>query len=315
MIYLLYTMDISTIDIDLIRPYIKCISLPLSHSHKGENGKLLIIGGSSLFHAASLWSASIASRIVDMVHYASTKENEKIFLKLKTSFVDGMVIKRKDLAQYVKEDDCILMGPGMVRSEKKPLPSSSPPINTLNDVFLLKDEPLYTYHLTHLLIKNFPDKKFVFDAGALQMMDPSWLLTLETKPILTPHIQEFHQLFGTDVTKLPLPQKQDVVVRTARQHNCIILLKAIEDIISDGKELITIHGGNAGLTKGGTGDVLAGLTASFNTKSDQLAASVISSFALKKAGEKLNKTVGLFYNTTDVIHILPKILNELFMVY
>lgn len=308
-------MDIATADIDLIRPYIKRISLPLSRSHKGENGKLLIIGGSSLFHAASLWSASIASRIVDMVHYTSTQENEKIFLKLKTSFVDGMVIKKKDLAQYTKEDDCILMGPGMVRSEKKLLPSSAPPVNTLNDVFSLEDEPLYTYYLTHLLIKNFPDKKFVFDAGALQMMNPSWLPTLKTKPILTPHQQEFRQLFGTDVTKLPLLQKQDVVVRTAHQYNCIIVLKAIEDVISDGKEVITIHGGNAGLTKGGTGDVLAGLTASFNTKSDQIASSVISSFALKKAGEELAKTVGLFYNTTDIIHILPKILSKLFMVY
>ena len=27
---------------------------PMSESHKGQNGKLLIVGGSHLFHAASL---------------------------------------------------------------------------------------------------------------------------------------------------------------------------------------------------------------------------------------------------------------------
>ena len=40
---------------------------PPAGSHKGQNGKLMIIGGSKLFHAASLWSLKVASRIVDMV--------------------------------------------------------------------------------------------------------------------------------------------------------------------------------------------------------------------------------------------------------
>jgi len=40
-------------------------------SHKGQNGKLLIIGGSSLFHAASAWSLQVAARLVDMVFYSS----------------------------------------------------------------------------------------------------------------------------------------------------------------------------------------------------------------------------------------------------
>jgi NAD(P)H-hydrate epimerase len=86
-------------------------------SHKGQNGKLLIIGGSTLFHAASLWAAEVASRFVDMIHFASTAENNEIFLHLKTIFRNGIVIARKSIPDYMLEDDAILIGPGMIRSE------------------------------------------------------------------------------------------------------------------------------------------------------------------------------------------------------
>jgi len=50
-------------------------------SHKGQNGKLLIIGGSQLFHAASKWSLDIASKIVDMVFYSSVPSNNQLIKK------------------------------------------------------------------------------------------------------------------------------------------------------------------------------------------------------------------------------------------
>ena len=54
------------------------LTLPSKTSHKGQNGRLLIIGGSHLFHAASFWALQVASRIVDLVHYSSTVENNRI---------------------------------------------------------------------------------------------------------------------------------------------------------------------------------------------------------------------------------------------
>ena len=49
---------------------LKNLYKPASGSHKGDNGKVLIIAGSKLFHAASLWPLMVASRIVDMVFYS-----------------------------------------------------------------------------------------------------------------------------------------------------------------------------------------------------------------------------------------------------
>lgn len=52
-----------------ITEYSKQIVFPKKDSVKGENGRVLVIGGSKLFHAASFWSALMASKIVDMVHF------------------------------------------------------------------------------------------------------------------------------------------------------------------------------------------------------------------------------------------------------
>src|SRR5258708_28715479 len=98
---------------------LKSLYLPPEASHKGQNGKLLVIGGSNLFHAASIWALSIASKIADMVFYASIPVNNQIVLEAKKEFKNGIVVPREDIENYIEESDCILIGPGMVRSDKK----------------------------------------------------------------------------------------------------------------------------------------------------------------------------------------------------
>src|SRR3989344_5963459 len=96
---------------------IKSLYMPPVRSHKGQNGRLLVIGGSHLFHAASLWALQVASRIVDLVHYSSVEENNEIVQKLREEFRDGIVVPRPEVENYIQEDDCILIGPGIVRAE------------------------------------------------------------------------------------------------------------------------------------------------------------------------------------------------------
>lgn len=272
-------MIIKTSDIELAKKYIKQLKVSDSNSHKGQNGKLLIVGGSSLFHAASLWSAEISSRIVDMVHYCSTEENNEIFTNLKTKFVNGIVVRQNDLFDYAKEDDCILIGPGMLRGDS--------------------DEAKYTKDVTKKLIEEFPEKKFVFDAGALQMMDPDWLLDLKTKPIITPHRQEFEKLFNIDASI-------QSVLEMSHKYKSVILMKNVSDVVSDGEECLEIVGGNPGLTKGGTGDVLAGLIASLNTRNNQFVSSTAGSILLKKSAEIIAEEKGNWYNTEELIAQIPK---------
>ncbi len=296
-------MIIRTSDINSIKPFIDKLKLPQSNSHKGQNGKVLIIGGSSLFHAASIWAAEISSYFVDIVHYSSTVENEKVFLSLKKKFINGIIVPKKDLCHYVREDDAILVGPGMLR---KILIKSQTPTPNFQDLINIKDEGEYTYYLTKYLIENFSDKRYVFDAGSLQMMEKEWLLKLKQPPIITPHQIEFERLFKISIREKTKEEKAEIVKNTAREYKTTILLKAVYDIISDGEEVYFIEGGNPGLTKGGTGDVLAGITVSLYAKNKGLDSAVIASYLLKASGDDLYQEKGYWYNIDDIIQRVPK---------
>lgn len=282
-------MFIKTSDSKSIKLFLKKLYFPAANSHKGQNGRVLIIGGSSLFHAASIWAAEIASHFVDIVHYSSTKENEEIYLSLKKKFYNGIIVPQKELMHYVAEDDAILVGPGMMREG---------------------EEGSYTYNLTKSLIYKFPEKKFVFDAGSLQIMEKEWLLQLKQPAIITSHQIEFATCFNISINQYKQEEKEEIVKKTAKKYNCVILLKAIVDIISDGEDIFVVEGGNPGLTKGGTGDMLAGLAVSFYAKNDPLISAVSSSILLKKTADEIFKDKGYWYNIDDIINVLPTVLKK-----
>jgi hydroxyethylthiazole kinase-like uncharacterized protein yjeF len=263
---------------------IRKLQIPFRSSHKGQNGRLLIIGGSHLFHAASLWALTVASRIVDLVHYSSVPENNELVTRAKEEFKNGIVVSRRDLDEYIKEDDCILLGPGMTRDEE-------------------------TRELTNHLLTKHSDKQWVLDAGALQMMD---LSLIPQNAILTPHHGEYAHAFGNaEVTDI------------AKKYHCIVLLKGEKDIACDGRSDVptgasgvgaqcrSIAGGNGGMTKGGTGDVLAGLIAALACKNDPFLATISGSFINKKAGDALYKKVGPYFNATDLANQIPLTMKKL----
>ena len=275
--------------------------VPPPSSHKGQNGKLLIIGGSHLFHAASLWALEIASKIVDMVFYSSVPENEKIVQDTKEAFRNGIIVPREHIEDYVKEADAILLGPGMVRKEF-PISNVQFPMSNIADINNLPDEGEQTYYLTDYLLEKFPEKKWILDAGALQMVELSRLTKIK-QCIITPHMQEFERVFGI----LPTPEN---VQAMAQQYHCVILLKKDADIVCSPDTCVSIPGGNPGMTKGGTGDILAGLVAALATKNDLFLAAKAGSFLNKKAGEQLCKRVGYYFNASDLLQEIPKIMKK-----
>ena len=311
-----------------IEEIIKKLYIPANDSHKGKNGRLLIIGGSHLFHAASLWALKVASRIVDLVHYSSIEENNKIVQGLKEEFRDGIVVSRSEIESYIEEDDCILIGPGMLRAENSKLktPASAEAsagrqnlklqlkIQKLEDILKLKDEGMQTYYLTKYLLQKYPKKKWTIDAGALQMIDPE---DIPENSILTPHKKEL------DLLKAKIPSfakastgkqnsKEDIKY-FADKYNCIILLKGKEDMVASKDKMEVIQGGNAGMTKGGTGDVLAGLVAALYCKNDAFVSAITASYINKQAGEELYKKMGLWFNASDLADQIPMTMKRLLL--
>lgn len=301
-------MELRTSDISTITPFIKKLRVPEKNSHKGQNGRTLVVGGSSLFHASSIWAAEVASHFVDIVHFASTEENNKILFETKKKFHNGIIISRSNLSDYAKEDDAILIGPGMVRSET----SQATEVSELSEILTIKDEAVFTQAITKFLLENYSEKRFVLDAGALQMMKPDWLKNLKVPALMTPHQLEFGRLFGIDLKDQKLEDKAEVVKRIAKEYKTVILLKAVDDIISDGDTTYIVRGGNQGLTKGGTGDILAGISVALYTQNEALDSAVIASYILKKTADNLLSERGYWYNNDDLIDAIPKTLASLY---
>ena len=259
--------------------------IPKPNSHKGDNGKLMVIGGSVLFHAASLWALKIASRIVDMVFYSSVVSNNEIVQKQKEEFRDGIIVPRDKLSHYIDEADAILIGPGLPRKEG------------------VEEGDDDTKYLTESLIKKYGNKKWVIDGGSLQVIKPE---ILPKNSIITPHHKEFQTLFVVEPTL-------ENAVEMAKKYEIIILLKGETDFITDGEKTVEVKGGNAGMTKGGTGDVLAGLVASLFCKNEAFLSASAASYINKKAGDSLFEKVGFYFNSSELVDEIPVIMKNLIL--
>lgn len=272
-----------------IQASLQKIYLPANDSHKGQNGKLLIIGGSKLFHAASLWSTEVASKIVDMVFYASIPENNELILALKKEFKNGIVVRRQDIKDYIDEADCVLIGPGMERHPKEDSFDYSQELTQ-------EEWNFSTQKVVNYLLFHYPQKRFVIDAGALQMMDPK---LLNNNCLITPHSKEIAYLIHKEMPTQDYSQELNLAT---------ILLKGPIDKIISAKTYLEIEGGNPGMTKGGTGDCLAGLVAALYCKNDILTSAIVASYINKKAGDLLYQEFGPFFSASDLAGIIAKTL-------
>ncbi len=267
------------------------LNIPQDDKYKGQNGKLLIVGGSDLFHGASLWSAQIAAHIVDMVFYAGTKKNNLI---AKNVFHDGIVIERNVMNNYLDEAEVVLLGPGMMRGER----NKDKLNNLLCQKKLLSNEDWQndTYLIVNYLLANYPTKKFVLDAGALQMLEIEYL---QSQHLLTPHQGELKLLRNLLI---------DNDLKNKFESATVVSKNIIDQVWQKGELKNEIRGGNAGLTKGGSGDALAGLIAALYCFNEAEVAASVASMTVKKSAELLYQDFGPFFTTSQLVQQLPKTL-------
>ncbi len=132
--------------------------------------------------------------------------------------------------------------------------------------------------------------KIILDAGALQ---PSLKPAVRGKNIIvTPHAGEFKRFFSVQLP-LSLEDRSVEVEKIAKESEIVILQKGHGDVISDGKETFLNRTGRAAMTVGGTGDVLAGLTAGFAALNIPLVfAAAMAAYANGIAGNNVWMKVG-----------------------
>jgi len=237
-------------------------------SHKGENGVVLIVAGSTQYHGAAIFSGVTASRIVDLVYFATAPETMQAIKNFSPEFI---VLQFNDMKTVLPKTDSILVGPGLEQTQS------------------MRDK-------LHSLIAKNRLKRFVIDATALRIIDPRWL---HSNCVVTPHASEFRQLFKMQPTK-------ENALKAARQFKCVVVLKGAADFISDGKQIFENKGGSPVMTTGGTGDVLAGLIVGFAAKNPLLQAAKAGCVLNKYAALLLQKEKGSMWNAKDLMEKLPE---------
>jgi hydroxyethylthiazole kinase-like uncharacterized protein yjeF len=268
---------------------------PEKEMGKFGGGQITIIGGSELFHGAPVLALKVASRVVDMVYFSAPKNDKKMVAKIKGSLSSFIWVARGDLEGYVEKSDVVLVGPGMMRNKKE------------KQGFSCDEVGEKTRRLGLKLLSKFGDKKWVVDGGSLQVLNIS---EIPRGSLVTPNKKEFKMLFGEEVIEnLPLRLRQ--VEKLSKKHGVSILVKGMVDVISNGERVVLVEGGNAGLTKGGTGDVLAGLVAALMVKNESILAAGVASYLVKRAGERLYEDRGSMFNADDVAEEVSSVWGKL----
>jgi NAD(P)H-hydrate epimerase len=135
-----------------------------------------------------------------------------------------------------------------------------------------------TKKLLHQLFDTYK-KPMVIDADGLNLIssDAELLKTIAADSILTPHPKEFERLFGktnNDYDRLQLS------IQKSKEFNLVIVLKGHHTaIVTPGGRIYFNGTGNAGMAKGGSGDVLTGiLTALVAQGYDSVEAAILGTY-------------------------------------
>lgn len=269
-------------------------------THKGNYGRLLNVAGSSGMCGAAMMSTLAAMRTgTGLTTLAST------------GFVTGVVAPHIMEATTISLDENDVGGMSGESCEKiaKVLSKSTACL-----VGCGMDSTFDTKKIVEYIIDT-TDCSLILDADALNVIssDLTILNRLTVETVITPHLGEMARL-----ASLTIDQVQKNIMETARlfasEHNVVVVLKTHRTIIAspDG-EIYQNTTGNAGLAKGGSGDVLAGIIAAFAAQGmDVKNAAICGVFVHGLAADLLEQRMSQYSMLArDVIEEIPFALKSL----
>jgi NAD(P)H-hydrate epimerase len=258
-------------------------------SHKGDFGKLLIIGGSRRYTGSPALAALAALHTgVDLTLVAAPERAANVIAGFSPDLIteplagDAIMPFHLDLLLSLAEKyDAVVIGGGL---------GTNPATFKLVDMFLEKT-----------------NKPCVVDADAIKALE-GCRKKLKQNFILTPHPGEFKILTGV-TPSMDLAERGNQTKDAAKTLNCVVLLKGHIDFISDGNKIVSNDTGSVYMTKGGTGDTLAGICgALLAKKTDPMTAAVVGAYINGKAGELAAAKLGPGMLASDLIEMIPSAL-------
>ena len=261
-----------------------------SASRKGDNGIVLVIGGSYIYHGAPILSSLAALRCgTDLVYTCVPKINVTPTRAISPNLIVIPLVDQKLTLGAVKK---------LVGALPRNLHSATIGMG------LAIQEKNSLLHLVKSLLDR--DVRLSLDASALI---PEVLPILFHKNVVvTPHAGEFKRLFG-DVPSDSNIERIKLVEENALKYGITVLLKGSTDIVSNGKITYLCEKNTPAMTVGGTGDVLSGLVAGLlSTNRNSLESAAAASYICGLAGKQVQEKLGFHMTSMDLIDSLPTVM-------
>lgn len=272
-----------------------------SSSHKGNNGRLLVIGGSKDYSGAPAIAGMAAIGAgADLVYVASPQNAAEAIkstspdLIVKSLEGDKLSLKHSDeILSLVDNVDSILIGPGAGIDED-------------------------TSKLFNILVTKIK-KPIVLDADALKQVELSLIKNREDI-ILTPHIFEFKSFFKVgddlkvDIDSYDFSKVDGNITefqKIIRQIKGTVVVKGKYDLILSGNKFKINKSGNAGMTVGGTGDALAGISTSLLSQGlSSFDSASLATFINGLAGDEAYNIKGNGFSATDLVSYIGSVIKN-----
>ena len=265
-------------------------------SHKGQNGRLMIVGGSDEYTGAPVLATKAALRTgVDTVRTIVPESIRDIVAGYSEDFLigtaEGSYFHSKQADYFAKfainRHTCVAIGMGT---------SNKPEVQKFIRRFVAQTKKKIS---------------LVIDADGIRSFGNFLDILQGSGVILTPHRAEIRDLLNEEI---PIGGQALIsfLEQKAKKLGVIFVLKGKIDIITNGTRTFLNKTGHSGMTVGGTGDVLSGVIAAFACFiKDKFFASVIGAYIMGIAGEIAAQKYGNSLLATDIIKNIPQVLLEL----
>lgn len=270
-------------------------------SHKGNNGRLLIVGGSKDYSGAPAIAGMAAIGAgCDLVYVATPEKSAEAIkstspdLIVKSLEGDKLSLSHSsEILELADSVDAVILGPGAGIDED-------------------------TGKLFNVLVSKIK-KPIVLDADALKQVKLR-LIDNRENIILTPHLFEFKSFFnvGSDL-KLDIDsydfEKVDENItefqKITRQIKGTVIVKGQYDLVLSGTRFRINKSGNPGMTVGGTGDALAGICGSLLTQDlPSFDSACLGAFINGLAGDEAYNVKGNGFSATDLVSYIGNVIKN-----
>jgi NAD(P)H-hydrate epimerase len=268
----------------------KFIPARKSKSRKGDNGIVLVVGGSYIYHGAPILSSLAALKCgTDLVYTCVPKVNVTPTRAISPNLIVIPLVDQKLTLGAVNK---------LIGALPRNLHSA-----TIGMGLAIQEKNSLLHFVKSLLDR---DVRLSLDASALI---PDVLPLLANKNVVvTPHAGEFKRLFGV----VPSDSKNErikLVETKAKEFGITVLLKGATDIVSDGITTYLNEKKTPAMTVGGTGDVLSGLVAGLlSNNRNPLESAAAATFINGLAGKSAQKRLGLHMTSMDLLDEIPSVM-------